>query len=95
MRIPSSLPPPSTVRQTPRNDAARAAQRAFFDAARGVAPTQDARGPAVIREVAPVRPVQATQAAQPAPRVQPAQDTASTDAPRRLPRPGSIIDIKV
>ncbi len=61
-------------------DGARAAQRAFFQAARGV-----------IEPAAPAEPMRAAaQAASPAP----VAASAATEPPRNL-RPGSLIDVRI
>ena len=80
---PNPFPP-----QTPANPAAdvarQAAQRAFFAAAMG----------------RPAPPAATVQAAAPAPIATAAQPiriptAAPTEAPARIPRPGSILDIRV
>jgi hypothetical protein len=94
LRIPSTGPTPATPRPTPRSEAARAAQKAFFDAARTNAAAPAAAPPPAV----PVRPVSAVRATTEAPAPRRVQPTAVTDAPdptRRLPRPGSLLDIKV
>lgn len=101
MRIPPSGSFTPQVRAPQRNDAARAAQRAFFDAARGAATAPDvaaSRGPAVVRSTAQVaapRPVQ--QATSVDATTAPATTSAavSADAPQRLRRPGSLLNILV
>ncbi|HTK36825.1 MAG TPA: hypothetical protein VL358_16260 [Caulobacteraceae bacterium] len=71
LRIPSAAPPAALRPQAPaRVDAAKAAQRAFFQAALG----------------------DQTPAGKPA--APPATRTEDA-SPQRLPRPGSLIDIKV
>jgi hypothetical protein len=85
--------PPIQPAQPQRTDAARAAaQRAFFDAARGGAPTPTAFQ-TTERPAATVRMA----AAQPAPApIRPRQPTATpTEAPTRILRPGSLLDIRV
>jgi len=78
---PPSLPAVAPTSPTPRNDARTAAQRAFFEAALGKAPS------------APVAAAPAAQTAPAAPRVETA---AATEEPaKRFPRPGSILDIRV
>ncbi len=94
--------PPALRPITPiRSEAARAAQRAFFEAAlaktpaaaqppavvqvQTIAPTPAARPPSVIASLA------SAFRATPAPQVAPTTDTP----PSRLLRPGSIVDIKV
>jgi len=94
--------PPALRPITPiRSEAARAAQRAFFEAALGetpaasqapavvqvqtVAPTPAARQPSTIASLA------SAFGSRPSPQVAPVADTP----PSRLLRPGSIVDIKV
>ena len=94
MRIPPTGLPNATPRPTARSEAVRAAQKAFFDAARTNA-TPSATAATAQTPIRPVSPVRATTPTQ-APR--PVQAAAPTDAPdptRRLPRPGSLLDIKV
>jgi len=94
MRIPSGGPATPPVRATPRSEAARAAQKAFFDAAR----TNAAAPATAVTARIPIRPVSPVRTVTPAQAPRPAQPTAATDAPdptRRLPRPGSLLDIKV
>ena len=96
LRIPSTGPTPAAPRPTPRSEAARAAQKAFFDAAR----TNAAAAAAATPPAVPVRPVSAVRGTTPAQAPRPVQPTAAaaTEAPdptRRLPRPGSLLDIKV
>ena len=101
LRIPPSGQTPAQVRAPQRADAARAAQKAFFDAARGATPTtavSSSRGPSVVLEVTPAQPVRTVQRADaPAAARATSSATAAQDAntPQRLLRPGSIIDIKV
>ncbi len=89
-----------------RSEAARAAQRAFFDAALGKPPaaTQTpvvVQTPAVVQVQAPaptstVRPTSALATLSAAFRPKPSQSEATTDTlPTRILRPGSIVDIKV
>ena len=94
--------PPALRPITPvRSEAARAAQRAFFDAALGKTPTAP-QTPAVtqVQVTAPTAaagPVSALSSLSSAFRAKPStQADAVTDTPpSRLLRPGSIIDIKV
>jgi hypothetical protein len=92
MRIPSGGPATPPVRATPRSEAARAAQKAFFDAARTNAAAQAATAQIPIRPVSPARTVTPAQAPRP---IQPTAQTDTPDPTRRLPRPGSLLDIKV
>ncbi len=94
--------PPALRPVTPvRSEAARAAQRAFFEAALGKTPTA-AQTPAVVQvqTTTPAAAVQPTSAlstlaralsTRPAPQTVVATDTP----PSRVLRPGSIVDIKV
>jgi hypothetical protein len=94
--------PPALRPITPvRSEAARAAQRAFFEAALGKTPASS-QTPAVVQvqTAAPApaaRPVSAIASLANAFSAKPsAQGGAATDAaPSRVLRPGSIIDIKV
>jgi hypothetical protein len=74
----------------PAADSARlAAQRAFFDQALGraggPAPTQAAAAPQAVAAASPV-------AAQP---VRPVAAPQDSEGPAKLPRPGSLLDIRV
>ena len=94
LRIPPTGLPSAAPRPTARSEAARAAQRAFFDAAR----TNAAPSATAATAQTPVRPVSPVRAATPAEAPRAVQAAAPTDAPdptRRLPRPGSLLDIKV
>ncbi len=94
--------PPALRPITPvRSEAARAAQRAFFEAALGKTPASS-QTPAVVQvqttiPAAPARPVSALSSLASAFAAKPSMQTgAATDAPpSRVLRPGSIIDIKV
>ena len=94
LRIPAGGATPPSPRPTPRSEAARAAQKAFFDAARTNAPAPAAtpRPAAPVQRAAPAAPT-AVQA--PAQTQAAAGASAPPDPTRRLPRPGSILDIKV
>jgi len=94
--------PPALRPITPvRSEAARAAQRAFFEAALGKTPAAS-QTPAVVQVPTPARTVAArpvstiaslTSAFSAKPST---QSGAATDgAPSRILRPGSIVDIKV
>jgi len=94
--------PPALRPVTPiRSEAARAAQRAFFEAALGKTPAAP-QTPAVVQvqtsapPSAP-RPISAMAALSSAFRPQPSPSTtaASDTPPLRILRPGSIVDIKV
>jgi len=94
--------PPALRPITPvRSEAARAAQRAFFDAALGKTPTA-AQTPAVVQvqttaPTAPARPVSALSSLASAFTAKPSSQAAATTdpSPSRMLRPGSIVDIKV
>jgi hypothetical protein len=74
--------PGAQIPATPRTDTARAAQRAFFQAAlNGTAPAQ-AAAPTHVGAASPVKPAQAA----PSP---------GASEPTRYARPGSFLDIKV
>lgn len=81
LRISSGVPAPAP--QAPRSEAARSAQRAFFQAA--------------LNDVAPTAPVRPSQAQAPAAPVRASAPTAQANAapPSRYARPGSLLDIKV
>jgi hypothetical protein len=83
LTIGSRLPP---VPSPTRSDSARAAQRAFFQAA--------VNGAAPVKTTAPVHNATAAGAASP---VKPAHvaTAAAASEPTRYARPGSILDIKV
>ncbi len=94
--------PPALRPITPvRSEAARAAQRAFFEAALGKMPAAS-QTPAVVQvqttaPTAPARPTSAIASLASAFSAKPSvQSGAATNAvPSRILRPGSIIDIKV
>jgi hypothetical protein len=77
---------PTTPLPNPAADAARlAAQRAFFDQALGrAAQASKAQAPAVVQA-----------SAEPAPAVRAAPASAPTEGAAKLPRPGSLLDIRV
>jgi hypothetical protein len=92
--------PVSSLPVKPISDSRAAAQKAFFDAALGRAGAVRTP-PAPAAAQAPAR-AQAAQAAQPVAQasqpasLQPASLQASSeDAPQRIPRPGSLINIVV
>jgi len=95
-------PPPALRPITPvRSEAARAAQRAFFEAALGKTPAVS-QPPAVVRVQTPAptsatRPASAIASLASAFSAKPsAQSGSATDTPpARVLRPGSIVDIKV
>lgn len=92
---PTSLPAVTPATQAPRNDARTAAQRAFFEAALGKASGAPAAAtPAAVRN-APA--VQTAPAAVPAVRAQAVQTAqpATDDPPKKILRPGSILNILV
>jgi len=94
--------PPALRPITPvRSEAARAAQRAFFEAALGKTPAPS-QTPAVVQVQTPApvvvqRPVSALSTLASAFAAKPAARTASMTEtpPSRVLRPGSIVDIKV
>lgn len=79
----------TTTTPTPpaRNNQARAAQRAFFDAALGKT--------AAASPVSPVKPAQATAATASSGVVGKVPSALPAEPPSRLLRPGSLLDIKV
>jgi hypothetical protein len=95
-------PPPALRPVAPvRSEAARAAQRAFFEAALGKTPAAS-QTPAIVQvqtptPTAPTRPISAIASLASAISAKPStQVGAAIDAvPSRTLRPGSIIDIKV
>jgi hypothetical protein len=92
LRLTPGFQPP-TIRQpaTPaRSEAARAAQRAFFDAA--MSKTSSATAQRATTAVAPAAPVAPTRAVAVA--TTPARTETQTP-PTRLLRPGSLLDITV
>jgi len=96
-----STPPALRPVAPVRSEAARAAQRAFFEAALGKTPATS-RTPAVVQvqtpaPSAPARPASAIASLAGAFSAKPmGQAAAPTDAtPARVLRPGSIVDIKV
>jgi hypothetical protein len=94
--------PPALRPITPvRSEAARAAQRAFFEAALGKTPAA-AQTPAVVQvqtttPTAAARPTSALSALANAFAAKPSTQAAAPTAtsPSRVLRPGSIVDIKV
>jgi len=105
MRIPSSGIPPQAVRAPQRSEAARAAQKAFFDAARtGTATSATSpQATASVQRTVVTKPVTEVRATAPiaSPRAQAVVDSATgvsagnASAPQRLARPGSILNILV
>jgi hypothetical protein len=90
--------PPALRPVTPvRSEAARAAQKAFFEAALGkTAATQPTRAPAQVQAAAPTSATRLASGIFGASAGVRAQTVAATETPpSRLLRPGSIVDIKV
>ncbi len=75
---------PGARTASPRTEAVRAAQRAFFDTALAGEPAAAPAGPARVEATSP----------RPAPEVRAAIDPAAPPPARPL-RPGSLLDIKV
>ena len=81
--------PQLPARTTPASGARAAAQRAFFDAA-----LNKAGAPAAATPVRPTAQASATSAVQPSvTRLR--AETVQAEAPTRILRPGSLLDIKV